>query len=60
MSSTGNGSGIYVAEFPSGIARMKLKVKGKVCSWREVPQSPFEDKNASGLLSIGTYPPRSF
>ncbi len=60
MSPTGNGGGIYVAEFPSDLARMKLKVKGKACSWREVPQSPFEDKNASGLLSIGTYPPRSF
>jgi hypothetical protein len=60
MSPTGNGGGIYVAEFPSGIARMKLKVKGKTCSWREVPQSPLEDSKAAGLLSIGTYPPRSF
>jgi hypothetical protein len=60
MSPTGNGGGIYVAEFPSGIARMKIKVKDKTCSWREIAQSPFEDRKAGGLLSIGTYPPRSF
>lgn len=60
LNPTGNGGGIYVAEFPSGIARMKLKVKGKTCSWSEAVQSPVEARHAAGLLSIGTYPPRSF
>ena len=59
-STTGDGGGVYVAEFPSGIARIKLNVKGKTCTLREAVQSPFTDKNAAGLLSIGAFPPRSF
>ncbi|MBI3478519.1 MAG: beta-propeller fold lactonase family protein [Acidobacteria bacterium] len=59
-SPTGNGGGVYVAEFPAGIARIKLNVKGKTCTLREAVQSPFTDKNAAGLLSIGAFPPRSF
>ena len=59
-SNTGDGGGVYVAEFPSGIARIKLNVKGKTCTLREAVQSPFTDKNAAGLLSIGAFPPRSF
>jgi hypothetical protein len=58
--STGNGGGMYVAEFPTGIARMNLKVKGTTCSWHEAVHSPTEDRLAAGLLSIGSYPPRSF
>ncbi len=57
---TGNGGGVYVAEFPSGIARLHLKTTGKTCSMREAVQSPFVDRNAAGLLSIGAFPPRSF
>ena|SRR5882672_1180895 len=57
---TGNGDGVYVAEFPSGIARVHLKTKGRTCSLLEAVQSPFVDKNSSGLLSIGAFPPRSF
>jgi 6-phosphogluconolactonase (cycloisomerase 2 family) len=59
-SNTGDGDGVYVAEFPSGIARIKLKVKGRTCEMHEAVQSPFNTKNAAGLLSIGAYPPRSF
>jgi hypothetical protein len=59
-SPTGDGDGVYVAEFPSGIARIKLKVKGKTCSMHEAAQSPFDTKKAAGLLSIGAYPPRAF
>ncbi len=57
---TGNGGGVYVAEFPSGIARLHLKTKGKTCSISEAVQSPFVDPKAAGLLSIGAFPPRSF
>lgn len=60
LNNTGYGGGLYVAEFPAGIARMRLKVKGKTCSWTEALQSPFEDRKAAGLLSIGAFPPRSF
>jgi 6-phosphogluconolactonase (cycloisomerase 2 family) len=59
-SNTGDGDGVYVAEFPSGIARLKLKLKGKTCEMHEAVQSPFKTKNAAGLLSIGAYPPRAF
>jgi hypothetical protein len=57
---TGNAGGVYVAEFPSGIARLNLKIKGKTCTLQEAVQSPFVDRNSSGLLSIGSFPPRSF
>ncbi len=57
---TGDGDGAYVAEFPSGIARVHLKTKGKTCTLQEAVQSPFLDRNTSGLLSITSFPPRSF
>jgi Lactonase, 7-bladed beta-propeller len=66
ISETGNGGGVYVAEFggPSTIAMVKLESSGEggggKCSLREVPKSPFADPNSQGLLSIGTFPPRSF
>jgi sugar lactone lactonase YvrE len=59
-SQSGNGGGVYVAEFGSGIAMIKLNVSGRRCSLHEVPQSPAEDPNSPGLLSIGTFPPRPF
>jgi 6-phosphogluconolactonase (cycloisomerase 2 family) len=62
ISQTGNGGGIYVAEFgaPSSIALVSLTSSGAKCSLQEVPQSPFADPNSQGLLSIGTFPPRQF
>jgi 6-phosphogluconolactonase (cycloisomerase 2 family) len=62
VSQTGNGGGVYLSEFggASGIAMVTLTQKGKKCSLQEAPQSPFSDPNSLGLLSIGTFPPRSF
>jgi 6-phosphogluconolactonase (cycloisomerase 2 family) len=62
ISQTGNGGGVYVAEFasPSAIAMVALNSSGGKCSLQEVPQSPFADPHSAGLLSIGTFPPRSF
>ncbi len=62
ISQTGNGGGVYVAEFsiPSAIAMVTLNSSGGKCSLSEVPQSPFSDPGSQGLLSIGTFPPRSF
>ncbi len=64
ITQTGNGGGVYVAEFgsPSGIAMVTLDTAGGTgkCSLQERPQSPFMDPNSQGLLSIGTFPPRSF
>jgi hypothetical protein len=66
ISQTGNGGGVYVAEFgaPSAIAMVRLDSSGPgadgKCSLHEAPQSPFADPNSQGLLSIGTFPPRSF
>ena len=61
-SETGNGGGVYVAEFgaPSAIALVSLAVSGQTCSMQEVNGSPFADPNSQGLLSISTFPPRSF
>ncbi|MGA7630775.1 MAG: beta-propeller fold lactonase family protein [Terriglobales bacterium] len=61
-SQTGNGGGVYVAEFgaPSSIALLSLAVSGQTCTMQEVPGSPFADPNSQGLLSISTFPPRSF
>jgi hypothetical protein len=63
ISQTGNGGGVYVAEFgaPSGIAMVTLESSATgTCSLRENLQSPFVDKISSGLLSIGIFPPRAF
>lgn len=62
ISPTGNGGGVYVAEFggASGIAMVTLSVSGQTCSLQEVAGSPVTDSNTPGLLSIGTFPPRSF
>lgn len=61
-SPTGNGGGVYVAEYgnPSAIALVSLTVTGQACSMQEVTGSPFTDGNSLGLLSIGRFPPRSF
>jgi hypothetical protein len=62
VAQSGNGSGVYVGEFggPSAIAMVTLSLSGKKCSLQEAPASPFADPNSLGLLSIGTFPPRSF
>jgi 6-phosphogluconolactonase (cycloisomerase 2 family) len=59
---TGNGGGVYVAEFgaPSAIAMVTIESTGGKCSLQEGPKSPFADPNSQGLLSIGTFPPRAF
>jgi 6-phosphogluconolactonase (cycloisomerase 2 family) len=61
-SDTGNGHGVYVAEFgsPSSIAEVRVKASNGECSLAEVSGSPVEDPNSPGLLSIATFPPRSF
>ena len=62
ISQTGNGGGVYVAEFGSspGIATVTLSSSGHTCSLQEASGSPTPDLNSPGLLSIGTFPPRSF
>jgi len=59
---TGNGGGVYVAEFgtPSGIATVNLTVHGSACTLEEADASPTPDEYSQGLLSIGRFPPRSF
>ena len=61
-SQTGNGGGVYVAEYgsTSGVALVRLSVSGQKCSLEEVKKSPFVDPDSRGLLSIVTFPPRSF
>lgn len=61
-SNTGTGDEVYVAEFgaPSSIAMVRVTSAGGKCSLSEAPNSPVADTNSSGLLSIGTFPPRSF
>jgi Lactonase, 7-bladed beta-propeller len=62
INQTGNGGGVYLAEFgsASGVATVNLSVSGQKCSLQEAAGSPTLDINSPGLLSIGTYPPRSF
>lgn len=62
MGQTGNGGGVYVAEFgnPSSIAIVRLHSSGQTCSLQEDPKSPVADPNSTGLLSIGSFPPRVF
>jgi 6-phosphogluconolactonase (cycloisomerase 2 family) len=62
ISQTGNGGGVYVAEFGavSGIAMVTLTPSGQKCVLQEAAGSPVVDPNTPGLLSIGTFPPRSF
>jgi len=62
INQTGNGGGVYVGEFSSvsGIATVTLSSSGQKCTLQEAAGSPVSDPNSPGLLSIGTYPPRSF
>jgi sugar lactone lactonase YvrE len=62
ISQSGNGGGVYVAEFgaPSAIGIVRLTVSGGKCTLQEDPKSPVADPTSPGLLSIGNFPPRSF
>lgn len=55
VTGSGNGGGVYVAEFgaASGIALVRYSATGGECSLQEDPASPFLDANSVGLLSIG-------
>jgi hypothetical protein len=59
---TGTVGVLYVAEFgaPSSIGMTKVTSAGGKCTLKELPKSPVSDPNSPGLLSIGTFPPRSF
>jgi 6-phosphogluconolactonase (cycloisomerase 2 family) len=59
---TGTGEVLYVAEYgaASGIAMLQVTSAGGTCALSELSGSPVADPNSPGLLSIGTFPPRSF
>jgi len=59
---TGTGGIVYVAEYgaPSSIGMIKVKSTGGKCKLTELSNSPVADPNSPGLLSIGSFPPRSF
>lgn len=61
-SNQGTGQEVYVAEFgsPSSIAMVQVSASGGKCALTEAPGSPVQDPYSPGLLSIATYPPRSF
>jgi len=60
--STGTGGVLYVAEFgtASGIAMLGVTSTGTTCSLKELTNSPVADPYSPALLSIATFPPRSF
>jgi len=59
---TGNGGVLYVAEFgsASGIAMLAVSSSAGQCTLTELQNSPIADPYSPGLLSITTFPPRSF
>jgi len=59
---TGNGGGVYVAEYgsQSAITMLTFHASGQKCWFNEALKSQAVDPKSSGLLSIGTFPPRSF
>jgi 6-phosphogluconolactonase (cycloisomerase 2 family) len=59
---TGTGGVLYVAEFGSGsgIAMIAVTSSAGQCTLTEMQNSPVADPNSTALLSIATYPPRSF
>jgi sugar lactone lactonase YvrE len=62
VSPAGNGGGVYVTEFgaTTGVALVTVSSSGRMCSLQEDAKSPFVDAGSLGLLSIGSFPPRSF
>jgi len=61
-SNQGLGGSLYVAEFggPSYLAVIDVTSSGGQCTLKESSHSPVNDPNSFGLLSVGTFPPRSF
>jgi hypothetical protein len=61
-SNTGTGGALYAAEFgsSSGIAVVNVTSANGQCTLTETSNSPVADPNSTGLLSVGTFPPRSF
>jgi hypothetical protein len=61
-SNTGTGEEAYIAEFgaPSSIAMVRINSAAGKCSLSEAPNSPVADPYSPGLLSVGSFPPRSF
>jgi hypothetical protein len=59
---TGNGAGVFVAEFAGGstIGIVNLSVNGSTCTMTEASGSPVTEPYSTGLLSVGTFPARSF
>jgi 6-phosphogluconolactonase (cycloisomerase 2 family) len=59
---TGTGGVVYAAEYgsPSYIAMINVTSSGGKCTLKESSKSPVTDSNSPGLLSIGSFPPRSF
>ena len=60
--STGTGRTLYIAEFgsTSGIAMVGVTSSGATCTLKELANSPVADPFSTALLSIASYPPRSF
>jgi sugar lactone lactonase YvrE len=58
----GTGGTLYVTEFggPSSIAVVEITSTGGKCTLTEQSGSPIADPNSPGLLSIDSFPPRSF
>lgn len=61
-SQTGTGDVLYVAEFSgqSSIAMIRVVSSDGKCALTELPNSPVADPESAGLLSITSFPPRSF
>lgn len=61
-SQAGTGDFLYVAEFSgqSSIAMIRVVSSDGKCALTELPNSPVADPESAGLLSITSYPPRSF
>lgn len=62
---TGTGGTVYVAEFgnpdsASHIGMVQVTSTGTTCSLKELSSSPALQFSLGGLLSIGSFPPRSF
>ncbi len=59
---TGTGNVLYIAEFggTSAIAMLNVTSSSGTCTLTEMSNSPVADPFSTALLSIGTFPPRSF
>jgi 6-phosphogluconolactonase (cycloisomerase 2 family) len=62
QTTTATGGVLYVAEFgtTSAIAMMNVTSSNGKCTLTEMSNSPVADPNSAALLSIATFPPRSF